>query len=42
MDDTHIVVKKIHSQEFTDHVNSGDDDIKWTIEGEVVMKAPLE
>ena len=36
------VLKKIHSQEFTDHLNSVDDAIKWTTEGEVVMKALLD
>ena len=42
VDGTHTVLKKIISQEFTDHLNSVDDDIKWTTEGEVVMKALLE
>ena len=42
MDDTHTVLKKIHSQEFTDHLNSVDDDIKWTTEGEVDLKAQLD
>ena len=42
MDDTHTVLKKIHSQEFIDHLNSVDEDIKWTTEGEVVTKAQLE
>ena len=42
MDDIHIVLKKIYSQEFTDHLNSVDDDIKWTTEGEVEMKAQTE
>ena len=42
MDDTHTVLKKIHSQEFTDHLNSVDDDMKWMIEGEVVMEAPFD
>ena len=37
-----MILKKIHSQEFTDHLNSVDADIKWTTEGEVVMEAPLE
>ena len=40
--DTRTALKKIHSQEFTYHLNSVDDDIKWTTEGEVVTKAPLE
>ena len=39
MDDTHTVLKKIYSQEFTDHLNSVDDDIKWTTEGDVELKS---
>ena len=42
MDDTHTVLTKIHSQEFTDHFNSVDDNIKWMTEGEVDMKAQKE
>ena len=42
MDDTHTVLKNTHSQEFTDHLNSMDDGIKWMTEGEVVTKALLE
>ena len=42
VDDTHTVLKKIYSQEFTDHLNSVDDNIKWTTEGEVELKAQLE
>ena len=42
VDDTHTVLKKIHLQEFTDHLNSVYDDIKWMTEGEVVMKALLD
>ena len=36
VDDTFTIVKREHSQEFTDHLNSIDDNIKWTtkIEGE--------
>ena len=37
MDDT-----QLHSQEFTDHLNSVDDDIKWMREGEVVMEELLD
>ena len=37
-----MILKKIHSQEFTDHLNSVDDDIKWTMEGEVVTEVLLE
>ena len=36
VDDTHTFLKKEWAQEFTDHLNSIDDDIKWTTEGEVV------
>ena len=43
VDDTHTVLKKIHSQEFTDnHWNSVDDNIKLTTEGEFVIKAPSD
>ena len=35
VDDTHTKLKKAYAQEFTDHLNSIDDDIKWTKEGEV-------
>ena len=38
MDDTHTILKKIHSQE----LNLVHDDIKWMTEVEVVMEAPLE
>ncbi|XP_072039137.1 uncharacterized protein [Amphiura filiformis] len=34
VDDTHCKLKKCHSQEFTDHLNSLDKDIKFTTEGE--------
>ena len=40
MDDTHTVLKKIHSQEFTDHLNLVED-IKWMTEDEVVTEIPL-
>ena len=36
-----MILKKIHSQEFTDQLNSVDEDIKWTT-GEMVTEAPLE
>ena len=36
VDDTHTVLKKGYSQEFTDHLNSIDEDIKWTTEGETL------
>ncbi|XP_033117319.1 uncharacterized protein LOC117117198 [Anneissia japonica] len=35
VDDTHTKLKKAHAQEFTDHLNSLDPDIKFTTEGEV-------
>ena len=34
VDDTHCKLKKCYSQEFTDHLNSLDPDIKFTTEGE--------
>ena len=41
---THTVFKKIYSQvlEFNDHLNSVDDDIKWTTEGEVELREQSE
>ena len=42
VDDTHTVLKKAHSQQFTDHLNSIDDDIKWTTEGEEIKETTLE
>ena len=30
VDDAHTIIKKTHSQEFTDHLNSTDDEIQWT------------
>ena len=42
MDYTHTVITKIYSQEFTDHLNSVDGDIKRTTEGEVYLKAQSE
>ncbi len=35
MDDTYTVLKKAYAQEFSDHLNTMDDDIKWTTEGEI-------
>ena len=32
-----MVKMKVHAQEFTDFLNTVDDDIKWTTEGEVVQ-----
>ena len=31
-----MVLVKTHAQEFTAHLNSIDDDMKWTTEGEVI------
>ena len=41
-DDTHTILKKIHSQEFTDHLNSVDEDIKWMTKGEVMTEVLLK
>ena len=38
VDDTYTVLKKTQAQEFSDHLNSVDPDIKWTTEGEVVKE----
>ena len=35
MDDTYTIMKKAHTQEFTEYLNTVDPDIKWTTEGEV-------
>ena len=35
VDDTYTVLKKDQAQEFTDYLNTLDEDIKWTTEGEV-------
>ena len=40
MDETHTILKKPNSQEFIDHQNLVDEDIKWTTEGEVVTHIP--
>ena len=42
VDDTHTVLKKAHSQQFTDHLNSINDDIKWTTKGEEIKETTLE
>ncbi len=34
VDDTYTVLKKAYAQDFSDHLNTVDDDIKWTTEGE--------
>ena len=36
VDDTHTVLKKAQAQEFTDYLNTVDEDIKWTTEGETL------
>ena len=38
IDDTHTVLVKTHALDFPDHLNSRDDDIKWTTEGEVTTR----
>ena len=38
VDDTYTVLKKSQSQTFTDFLNTVDDDIKWTTEGEVLKE----
>ena len=42
MDDNHTVLKKIHSQEFIDHLNTVDDDTKWMMDTEVMTEVPVE
>ena len=42
MDDTHTILKKAHSQSFTDHLNQVDNDIKLMMEGEVVTKVQID
>ena len=42
VDDTHMILKKIHSQEFACHLNAVDDYIKWMMDGEVVTEVPVE
>ena len=42
VDDTYTVLKKDQSQEFTDYLNTVDEDIKWTTEGEVVTELGVE
>ena len=37
MDDTYSIMKKAHTREFTEYLNTVDADIKWTTEGEVEM-----
>ena len=35
VDDTYMIMKKAHAQEFTEYLNMVDADIKWMTEGEV-------
>ena len=35
VDETYTIMKKAHTQEFTEYLNTVDPDIKWTMEGEV-------
>ena len=32
MDDTYMVMKKVHAQEFTEYINTMDIDMKWMME----------
>ena len=38
MDDTYTALKKDKAKEFTDYLNTVDEDIKWTTEGEEVKE----
>ena len=38
MDDTNKVLRKDQAQKFMDYLNTEDEDIKWTKEGEVVKE----
>ena len=42
MDDTYTVLQKDQAQNFIDYLNTVDDDIKWTTEGEVVEEVEVE
>ena len=42
MDDTYTVLQKDQAQHFIDYLNTVDDDIKWTTEGEVVKEVEVE
>ena len=42
MDDTYTVLQKDQAQNFIDYLNTVDDDIKWTTEGEVVKEVEVE
>ena len=42
MDDTYTVLQKDQAQHCIDYLNTVDDDIKWTTEGEVVKEVEVE
>ena len=42
VDDTYTVLKKHQAQAFTDYLNTVDEDIKWTTEGEVLKDIEVE
>ena len=42
VDDTYTVLQKDQAQNFIDYLNTVDDDIKWTTEGEVVKEVEVE
>ena len=42
VDDTYTVLRKDQAQSFTDYLNTVDEDIKWTTEGEVVKEVEVE
>ena len=42
VDDTYTVLQKDQAQHFIDYLNTVDDDIKWTTEGEVVKEVEVE
>ena len=42
VDDTYTILKKEQAQAFTEYLNTIDDDIKWTTEGEVQQEIKVE
>ena len=42
MNDTHTILNKAHSHDFTDYLNQVDDDIKWMMEGEVIIEVQVD
>ena len=42
VDDTYTVLKKVQAQVFIEYLNTFDDDIKWTTEGEVQQEIEVE